>query len=59
MSKKPRRVTAEQIDRCAPHDGGGGATEDLKARDPMQWVGLTNTLKVQMEEIILDEFIFC
>lgn len=34
-----------------------GATEELKARDPMRWVGLMNTLKAQAEEIILVELI--
>ena len=29
----------------------------LKARDPMRWVGLMNTLKAQVEEIILAELI--
>ena len=32
-------------------------TEELKARDPMRWVGLMNTLKAQAEEIVLDELI--
>lgn len=35
-----------------------GATEDLKARDPMRWVGLMNTCKAQVEEIILNELIW-
>ena len=35
-----------------------GATESLKARDPMKWVGLMNTCKAQAEEIILDELIY-
>lgn len=35
-----------------------GVTEELKARDPMQWVGLMNSLKAQAEEIILNELIF-
>ena len=35
-----------------------GATEELKARDPMQWVGLMNALKAQVEEILMDELIF-
>ncbi len=35
-----------------------GVTEDLKARDPMRWVGLMNTLKAQVEEIIQSELIF-
>ncbi len=34
-----------------------GVTEELKARDPMRWVGLMNTLKAQAEEIVLDELI--
>lgn len=35
-----------------------GVTEDLKARNPMQWVGLMNTLKAQAEEMIQDELIY-
>lgn len=35
-----------------------GATEALKAADPMKWVGLMNTLKSQAEEIILNELIY-
>ena len=35
-----------------------GVTEELKARDPMRWVGLMNTLKAQVEEIIRDELIY-
>ena len=35
-----------------------GVTEDLKARDPMKWVGLMNNLKAQAEETILNELIF-
>ncbi|OCN02269.1 TnpV protein [Clostridium sp. W14A] len=34
-----------------------GVTEQLKASDPMKWVGLMNALKVQVEEIILSELI--
>lgn len=36
-----------------------GATEQLKADDPMRWVGLMNTCKAQAEEIILHELIYC
>ena len=32
--------------------------EELKARDPMRWVGLMNTLKAQAEEIVLTELIY-
>lgn len=35
-----------------------GATEELKARDPMAWVGLMNACKAQVEEIILAELIY-
>ena len=35
-----------------------GVTEELKARDPMRWVGLMNTLKTQAEEIVLIELIY-
>ena len=34
-----------------------GATEKLKAADPMKWVGLMNTCKAQAEEILLAELI--
>ena len=35
-----------------------GVTEELKARDPMRWVGLMNTLKAQAEETIFQELIY-
>ena len=35
-----------------------GVTEELKARDPMRWVGLMNTMKTQAEEIVLIELIY-
>ena len=35
-----------------------GVNEELKASDPMRWVGLMNTLKAQVEEIIQDELIY-
>ena len=34
-----------------------GATEELKASDPMQWVGLMNTCKAQAEEILIAELL--
>lgn len=34
-----------------------GVTEELKARDMMQWVGLMNRCKAQAEEILLAELI--
>ena len=35
-----------------------GATEALKAADPMKWVGLMNACKAQAEEAILEELIY-
>ena len=35
-----------------------GATEALKATDPMKWVGLMNTCKAQAEEIVKFELIY-
>ena len=34
-----------------------GATEQLKASNPMKWVGLMNTCKAQAEEILMAELI--
>ena len=35
-----------------------GTTEELKARNPMRWVGLMNTLKAQVEEVLLQELVY-
>lgn len=35
-----------------------GLTENLKASDPLRWVGLMNTCKAQAEEIILNELVY-
>lgn len=34
-----------------------GATEQLKASDPMKWVGLMNNCKAQAEEILIADLI--
>ena len=34
-----------------------GATEELKASDPMKWVGLMNNCKAQAEKILMAELI--
>ena len=34
------------------------ATEELKASNPMKWVGLMNTCKAQAEEILMAELIY-
>ena len=35
-----------------------GVTEELKAKDPMMWVGLMNNLRSQAEETIFEELIY-
>ena len=35
-----------------------GATEALKAADPMKWTGLMNSCKAQAEEVVLSELIY-
>ena len=48
----------DRLERMMPQLArDAGATEQLKARDPMQWVGLMNTCKAQAEEILMAELI--
>lgn len=35
-----------------------GATESLKAADPLKWTGIMNTCKAQAEEVVLSELIY-
>ncbi len=35
-----------------------GLTEQMKAEHPMEWVGQMNSLKAQVEEILLGELIY-
>ena len=35
-----------------------GATEALKAADPMKWTGLMNSCKAQAKEVVLSELIY-
>ena len=53
-------VTANaQLEQLMPElTRSAGVTEELKACDPMRWVGLTNTLKAQAEEVILSDLIY-
>ena len=47
------------MDAMLPHMmEAAGVTEELKARDPMRWVGLMNTLKAQAEEVLFQELIY-
>ena len=53
------RTAQERVDTMLPHMMEvAGVTEELKACDPMRWVGLMNTLKAQAEEIIFQKLIF-
>ena len=50
------------IDTQASHadltDEYAAITEELKARDPMRWVGEMNAIKAQAEEMIFEELIY-
>ena len=35
-----------------------GVTEDLKASNPMRWVGLMNNIKASAEEVVLKELVY-
>ena len=35
-----------------------GATEELKATDPLKWTGMMNACKAQAEEVVLSELIY-
>ena len=53
------RAARERMDAMLPHMMEvAGVTEELKACDPMRWVGLMNTLKAQAEEVIFQELIY-
>ena len=52
------RAARERMEAMLPRMmEAAGITEELKARAPLRWVGLMNTLKAQAEEIIQDELI--
>ena len=54
------RQARERMDAMLSHMmEAAGVTEELKAREPMRWVGLMNTLKAQVEEVVLNELICC
>lgn len=53
------RAAYDRLDRMIPALAEAtGATEALKAADPMKWVGLMNACKAQAEEIILAELVY-
>lgn len=49
----------EQLEQMIPKMAlAEGVTEELKARDPIRWVGLMNNLKACAEESILSDLIY-
>ena len=53
------RLAGIRMDKMLPQMmEAAGVTEELKARDPMCWVGLVNCCKAQVEEIIFAELIY-
>ena len=52
-------VAQSRIDLILPKLAAeAGATEELKAADPMKWTGLMNSCKAQAEEVVLSELIY-
>ena len=53
------RTAQERVETMLPHMMEvAGAAEELKARNPMRWAGLMNTLKAQVEEVLLQELVY-
>ena len=53
------RAAYDRLDHMIPELAKAvGATEALKAADPMKWVGLMNACKAQAEEVILTELVY-
>ncbi len=53
------RAARDMLDYLIPRLAReAGATEALKAADPMKWVGLMNNCKARAEEIVRHELIY-
>lgn len=52
--------TAERtLDQLIPQMAkDADVAKEMKASDPMRWIGMMNTIKAQVEEIIFDEVIY-
>ena len=55
VDKEANRLLDEMMPKLAQ---AAGATEELKAKDQLKWVGLMNSCKAQVEEIILAELVY-
>ena len=57
--KSERRIVPNRLDKVFPEIAkDADATEQLKEKDQMKWVGLMDACKNQVEEIILKELIY-
>ena len=57
--RKVDEEAEKMLDRLIPQLAkAAGATEQLKAKDQMRWVGLMNNCRAQAEEIILRELVY-
>ena len=56
VDAEAQRLLDEMIPQMAVEVG---VDEGLKAADPKRWVGLMNTIKAQIEEIIWNDVILC
>lgn len=55
VDAEAQRLLDQMIPQMA---AAAGINEDLKAADPMRWVGMMNTIKAQVEEIICNNVVF-
>ena len=55
VDAEAQRLLDQMIPQMAAE---AGINEDLKAADPMRWVGMMNTIKAQVEEIICNNVVF-
>lgn len=56
VDAEAKRLLDQIIPRMAAE---AGVNEELKAADPMKWVGMMNTIKAQVEEIIWNTVVLC
>lgn len=56
VDSEAQRLLDQIIPRMATE---AGVNEELKAADPMKWVGMMNTIKAQVEEIIWNTVVLC
>ena len=55
VDAEAQRLLDQMIPQMAAE---AGVDEELKTADPMKWVGIMNTIKAQVEEIICNNVVF-